>query len=79
MQANARELGQLVSVFKLGDAAPTPAESSTNEYTRPVQRPPRVAFTAPRLVQGGRGAARRSAAGETPSHEIGPPMTETHP
>jgi methyl-accepting chemotaxis protein len=77
MQANARELVQLVSVFKLGDAAP--AESSTSEYTRPVQRPPRVAFTAPRLVQGGRGAARRSAAGETPSHEIGPPMTETHP
>jgi methyl-accepting chemotaxis protein len=71
MQANAQELVQLVSVFKLGDAAP--AEASASEHTHRAQRAPRLAFTTPRLVQGGRGAARRNAAGESPTMESANP------
>ena len=67
MQANALELVQLVSVFKLGDAVPV--EASASEHTHRAQRAPQLAFPTPRLVQGGRGIARRSAAGEPPTIE----------
>jgi len=71
MQANAQELVQLVSVFKLGDAVPV--EASTSEHTHRAQRAPRLAFPTPRLVQGSRGNARRNAAGEPPTMESANP------
>ena len=77
MQANAQQLVQSVSVFKLSDAAPV--QSSIYEHTRRAQRaPPHVALPTPRLVQGSRGVARRNAAGDAPSHGIGQPITETN-
>jgi methyl-accepting chemotaxis protein len=71
MQANAQELVQLVSVFKLGDAAPV--EASAGEHAHRAQRAPRLAFATPRLVQGGRGIARRNAAGESATMESANP------